>query len=221
MTFVNPKGGTVKTTSCMILAEQLAETGYKVCVLDCDPNRNILGWQEQRDKKGSDRIFDVIEGPSEDDLIDRLGELETSYEVALLDMEGTADQIVTFALSQTDLCIIPFEPTPMETRQAARSVALVERTSKMINRSIKYVLVMTRTNAAFQTSDEKDVRSSIKDLPILETSLVKRAAFTRIFRDAELLRELDVRSVSNVGKALENAKGFAANVLEQLKMDEV
>ncbi|WP_065335036.1 ParA family protein [Tritonibacter mobilis] len=217
ITFVNPKGGTGKTTSCLILAEQLAEAGYKVGVLDCDPNRNILGWQEQRERKAATKLFDVIAGPSEDDLIDKLAELESIYEVLLLDMEGTADQIVTFALSQTDLCIIPFEPTPMETRQAARSVSLVSRTSKMINRPIKFVLVMTRTNAAFQTSDEKDVRSSIRDMPILDTSLVKRAAFTRIFRDAELLKELDPGSVSNVAKAIENARLFANDVIKHLR----
>ena len=87
----------------------------------------------------------------------------------------------------------------------------------MINRPIKFVLVMTRTNAAFQTSDEKDVRSSIRDMPILDTSLVKRAAFTRIFRDAELLKELDPGSVSNVAKAIENARLFANDVIKHLR----
>ena len=216
ISFVNPKGGTGKTTSCLILAEQMASAGYKVAVLDCDPNRNIMVWQEKREQKEAPKPFDVIEGPPEDDLVETIASLEGSYEIILLDMEGTAAQIVTFALSQTDLCIIPFEPTPMETRQAARAVKLVNRTSKMINRKIDSVLVMTRTNAAFQTSDEKDVRSSIGDIPILKATLVRRAAFTRIFRDAELLKELDAQRVSNVEKAVANAQAFAKDVLNRL-----
>ena len=105
----------------------------------------------------------------------------------------------------------------METRQASRAVKLVQRTSKMINREIKYSLLMVRTNAAFQTNDEKDVRAALNGVPVLDTALVRRAAYTRIFREADLLAELDSAKVSNVGKATVNAKAFAMNTLELLK----
>lgn len=217
ISFVNPKGGTGKTTSCFLLAEQLAKMGYKVAVFDCDPNNNLINWRERRMKRGAVLPFEIVDGPAEDDLIDLVASYEDKCEVLLMDMEGTASQIVTFAMSQSDLCLIPFEPTPMETRQAARSVKLVERTSKMINREIKYSLLMVRTNAAFQTSDEKDVRSGLNGVPVLDAALVRRAAYTRIFRDADLLAELDPAKVSNVDKAVLNAKAFAMNTLELLK----
>ena len=217
ISFVNPKGGTGKTTSCFLLAEQLATIGYKIAVLDCDPNDNLVKWRDRRLEKAADLPFEIVDGPAEDDLIDVVASYENKCEVLLLDMEGTASQIVTFAMSQSDLCIIPFEPTPMETRQAARAVKLVERTSKMINRKIKYSLLMVRTNAAFQTSDEKDVRAALSEVPIFDATLVRRAAYTRVFRDADLLAELDTEKVSNVGKAIENAKAFAMNTLKMLK----
>lgn len=217
ISFVNPKGGTGKTTSCFLLAEQLAKMGYKVAVFDCDPNNNLVNWRDRRKEKNAELPFEVVDGPAEDELLDLVAAYEDKCEVLLMDMEGTASQIVTFAMSQSDLCIIPFEPTPMETRQASRAVKLVQRTSKMINREIKYSLLMVRTNAAFQTNDEKDVRAALNGVPVLDTALVRRAAYTRIFRDADLLAELDSAKVSNVGKATVNAKAFAMNTLELLK----
>ena len=44
ITFANPKGGSGKTTSAMLLAEQIALSGGRVAILDLDPNANILGW---------------------------------------------------------------------------------------------------------------------------------------------------------------------------------
>ena len=44
ITFANPKGGSGKTTSAMLLAEQIAISGGRVSILDLDPNANILAW---------------------------------------------------------------------------------------------------------------------------------------------------------------------------------
>ena len=40
ITFANPKGGSGKTTSAMLLAEQIALSGGRVAILDLDPNAN-------------------------------------------------------------------------------------------------------------------------------------------------------------------------------------
>ena len=41
--FVSPKGGAGKTTSALVLAEQLARSA-DVTVIDADPNRPIENW---------------------------------------------------------------------------------------------------------------------------------------------------------------------------------
>lgn len=214
--FANPKGGTGKTTTCLLFSEQAVVLGYSVALLDCDPNLNMMGWSDRRKEKGIKTPFHVESCRDEEAIIESIERLSDLYDIVCLDMEGTASQLVTFALSQTDLCLIPFEPTPMETRQAARAVQLIKRTSKMIGRHIGYRLVFTRTNAAFQTNDERDVRAGASDLKVLNTSIVRRSAYTRIFRDSELLSELDGDSVSNVPKAISNARALAIEVVQIL-----
>lgn len=220
--FANPKGGTGKTTAALLLAEQIARAGARLAVLDVDPNQNLVDWKARRDAEGRATPFEVVGRPGEDDAIDLLDQLAEANDYVIVDLEGTASQIVTMVLTRTDLAIIPLEPTPMETRQAARAINLVRRTAKMISRPIPHTLVFTRTNAAFQTSDERDVRAETETsgVGLLPVSLVRRAAYTRIFREASLLSELKGKSVSNLDGAVANAREYAQAVVRLLDMAE-
>lgn len=233
ITFANPKGGSGKTTSAMLLAEQLHLAGAKVAVLDCDPNQNIIQWAEQRQGEGRGVPFLVKPVPSESDFLDTVDGIRGKADFLIIDLEGTASNLVTYAISQADLVLVPFEPTPMEARQAARAVQLVRTTARMMNKAIGHALVLTRVNAAFQTSDEKDVRKETEsaDIPVLQTAIVRRAAYTRIFREGFLLTELlaqgreDVKDSTSsqqerilkpLESAIQNAKEFAQEVINKL-----
>lgn len=224
ISFANPKGGTGKTTSALLLAEQLAvATGdpEAIGVLDCDPNQNMVTWARQREADGRTTPFAVYPRPPEGDVVDTIDAMEDRHQYLIIDLEGTAAQIVTFALARTDLVLIPLSPSPMEARQAARATALVKTTARMLKRSIAFAMLFTRTNAAFQTSDERDVRAELtkNDIHILPVSLMQRAAYTRIFREAALLSELPGRNVSNLAAAIENAEAYTAAVTAALSRE--
>ena len=216
--FANPKGGTGKTTAAIILAEQITIAGAKVAILDCAPNHNIVPWGTERDSSGRATPFTILSRPHEDELITIIDELDGQYDYLLIDLEGTAAQIVTYALTRTDLAIIPFEPTPMETRQAARAVTLVKNAGRLMRKQVAFVLLLTRTNAAFQTSDERDVRAETSDIPVLPVSLVRRAAFTRLFRESGMLSEMEEGQVSSLKQAQKNAREYAQAVLDRLNV---
>lgn len=233
ITFANPKGGSGKTTSAMLLAEQIAISGGRVAILDLDPNANILNWSETRKAEARDVPFTVYARPQAQETVELIDSLADSTDYLIIDLEGSKDQIVTFALSRTDLCVIPLDGSPMEARQAATAVRLVQTTAKMIRTPIDYILLFTRTNAAFQTTDERDVRQEmeINDIPTLPVRIAKRAPYTRIFRDGVLLAELPgIVSTENEGKstsvtekalkqvasAIENARDYAQAVIHTL-----
>lgn len=233
ITFANPKGGSGKTTSAMLLAEQIHHAGGRVAVLDCDPNQNIIQWAAQREEEGRAVPYLVRPVPSEADFLDTVESIRGKADYLIIDLEGTASNLVTYGISQSDLVLVPFEPTPMEARQAARAVNHVRNTSRMLNKNIAYALVLTRVNAAFQTAEEKDVRKEMEaaTVPVLETSIVRRAAYTRIFREGYMLSELlehgreevknstasqQERVVKPLESAIQNAKAFAQEVVNTL-----
>ena len=121
----------------------------------------------------------------------------------------------------------------MEARQAAEAVRLVKTTAKMIRAQIAYTLLFTRTNAAFLSADERDVRQEmeINNIPTLPVRIAKRAPYTRIFRDGVLLAELpeivaeetkdktasvSERAIKQVRSAIENARDYAQTVVKAL-----
>lgn len=234
ISFANPKGGSGKTTSAMLLAEQIALSGGKVAILDLDPNANILAWAQNRLAVGLDVPFSVHGRPHQaDQTVELIDKLAAEAEYLIIDLEGSKDQIITFALARTDLCIIPLDGSPMEARQAAAAVKLVQTTASMIRAPIRYTLLFTRTNAAFQTSDERDVRREMEnsDIPALPVRVARRAPYTRIFRDEVLLAELPgLVETENEGRprsaaekagrqvsgAIENAQHYAQAVIQTL-----
>lgn len=233
ITFANPKGGSGKTTSAMLLAEQIALSGGRVAVLDLDPNANILAWSRSRFESGRTAPFSVHARPQAEETVELIDSLEDEADYLIIDLEGSKDQIVTFALSRTDLCVIPLDGSPMEARQAAQAVRLVQTTSNMIRAKINYVLLFTRTNAAFQTTDERDVRQEMElnDIPTLPVRIAKRAPYTRIFRESVLLAELtDLvskevegktasvadKALKQVSSAIENAQNYAQAIIDTL-----
>lgn len=233
ITFANPKGGSGKTTSAILLAEQIAFSGGSVAILDLDPNANILAWSESRKVDGRAVPFAVYARPQTDETVELIDRLSGEVDYLIVDLEGTKDQIVTFALSRTDLCVIPLDGSPMEARQAAAAVRLVQTTASMIRAPIAYTLLFTRTNAAFQSTDERDVRQEMElnNIPTLPVRIAKRAPYTRIFRDGVLLAELpDIvavehadktasvrdKALKQVSSAIENARDYAQAVIDAL-----
>lgn len=216
ITFANPKGGSGKTTSAMLLAEQILHAGATVAILDCDPNQNIVQWAIQRTEKGRAVPYNVQPVPSETTFLDAVDAIRGTADYLIIDLEGTASQLMTYAISQSDLVLIPFEPTPMEARQAARAVQLVRNTSRMMNRQVAHALLFVKVNAAMKTNDEKDVRGELEanDVPMLQSAIVRRAAYTRIFRDGYLLSELLEQAREDVKKSTASAQERALKPLE-------
>ncbi len=134
--FANPKGGSGKTTSAMLLAEQITVSGGRVSVLDFDPNANIRSWAQSREADGKDVPFAVHARPQAEDTVELVDSLAGDADYLIVDLDGSRDQIVTFALSRTDLCVIPLDGSAMEARQAAQAVRLVQTTGNMIRHEI-------------------------------------------------------------------------------------
>ena len=68
--FANQKGGVGKTTSAVNIASIVAEEGYRVLVLDCDPQGNTTSGFGISKKKLPHTMYDVIiDGVSHDDAV--------------------------------------------------------------------------------------------------------------------------------------------------------
>lgn len=218
ISFANPKGGTGKSTSALILALEMSHRGGQVALVDCDPNQVTAGWAQAREQAGIEIPFKAVPNPGEDKIIDVLDELSSQFPFVIVDLEGTASLMMSRTMSRSDLTIIPMQASPVDAKQAARAVGLVRAEEKMLRQEIPMRILMTRNNPAIKTRDEKAIMEQLAaaKVPMLDVPLHERAAFRAVFTYNKTLRELTSKESAGLPKARENAEGYAYYVIKAL-----
>ena len=213
--FANPKGGTGKTTSALVLATQLARA-RPVTIIDGDPNHPISDWARLPGKPDN---ITVIHEVSEDTILDAIDEAAEKTPFVIVDLEGTASTVVAYAMGRADLVLIPLQAKQLDGKQAARAISLVERQERAFRKSIPHAVLMTRTSAAIRSKALKAIVGQLREhrVPILEVELMERGAFDSFLAYGGALEDLDRSEVSGVDKAISNARAYATAVIDFLR----
>lgn len=213
--FVSPKGGAGKTTSSLILAEQLAR-GADVTVIDADPNRPIESWAKGG---GKPERLHVVADADEENIIERIEEAAARTAFVIVDLEGTASKIVLMAVSQADLVIVPTQGSQLDAEQAGRAFRVIQQQEKMSRRRVPYSVLLTRTNSAIRTRTLAHIEKGLvtAGIPVFDTELNEREAFRAMFSFRQPLAGLNTSEVANLDKAIANAEQFAQEVIQTLR----
>ena len=219
ISFANPKGGAGKTTTALILAIELSENGATVTIIDADPERWISQWADLPGKPNNIRIINDV---AEDAIVDQIEKASGQTQFVIVDLEGTASLMVANAIGMSDLVLVPVQGSSMDARGGAKTIRLINNQEKMARRTIPHSVIFTRTSAAFHSRALKNVQEQLSNggIEVFETSIVERAAYRDLFDYGGTLSNLNHKLVSNVDKALDNARQFAGEVIERLKREE-
>lgn len=211
----NPKGGAGKSTTALVLAQTLARMGASVTLVDADPNRPIVDWRSGASAVAFDVIGDVTEGS----IIRVIREHRAKHQFVFVDLEGTASRLVSRAITQADLVLIPLQASGVDARQASRAVELIQEEEEALGgREIPFRVLLTRTNPAIATRIEKEIVGALANagLPLLRTHLNERQAFKAMFVRRLALSELDPGQVNGLPEALRNADRLADELVDVL-----
>lgn len=216
ISFANPKGGAGKTTTALILATELAENGATVSIIDADPERWISQWGELPGRPGRVRVVGNV---TEDSIVELIEAEQGQSQFVVVDLEGTASLMVANAIGMSDLVIIPAQGSSMDARGGAKTIRLIANQARLTRRPIPHCVVLTRTSAAVQSRTLKNVQGQMDagGIAVMQTRIVERAAFRDLFDFGGTLAGLDPQQVSNLDKAIANAREFAGEVILRLK----
>lgn len=219
ITFANPKGGSGKTTSALLLASELASTSAKVTVIDADPERWISQWGKL---PGCPDNLKIVSDVSEDSIVDQIESAAEASQFVIVDLEGTASLMVANAVMMSDLVLIPIQGAAMDAKGGAKTIKMIRNQERTARRDIPHAVLLTRTSAAIPTRALKHVRDQLDKagVDVLSTSIVDRAAYRDIISYGGLLADLDPADVSNLKKAIMNAREFAGEVIKRLRKDQ-
>ena len=210
----NPKGGAGKSTTTLVLATTLAQQGASVIILDCDPNRPIVGWRAGGTKNAVTVDGDV----NESNVVQKLDDYRRRFQFVFVDLEGTASRLMSRALGRSNLVVIPIQASPTDAELAARAIHLIQEEEEAFEKTIPYRIMFTRTSPAIATKLEKTILSQLRagEVPTFRNHLNERSAYKALFFYQQDLSELDDKEVNGLPAARDNAMRLAEELVDTM-----
>jgi chromosome partitioning protein len=215
----SPKGGVGKSTCAVILASEFARMGAAVTALDCDPNKSLTRWASHGLPVGIVLRSEI--GRSE--VVPAIREADGDGRIVIVDLEGVASQLVSRAISQADLVIVPMQPTALDAEIGSEALALIREEEEALGRKISHAVVLTKTSAAVKSRVQKELEQQLRaaGIDVIEPSLVARSAFSELFAYggdlSAMLNNPQITTGGRVDKAIENARAFTEAVYDRIK----
>jgi chromosome partitioning protein len=137
----------------------------------------------------------------------------------LVDLEGTASMTVAHAISRADLIIALCQGSQDDADEAAKTIKLIRRQEKALQRKIAYSVLFTRTNPAIIPRTLKAIIDEFRaaKIDIFRYSLMDREAFRAVRSFGGIVNDLNPKEVSGIEKASANAKSYAEEVKHKLR----
>lgn len=176
ISFLNSKGGVGKTTLCVNIADFLFCEGYKVLVVDADPQGSVRDWRESRDPNLI--TFDIIGADRKQTLLNlpQIKSKHQAYDFILIDTPGNLTDIASSAISFSHLCLIPIQPSPYDVWSSQAMIELV-KIRQGINENLKAAIIINR--AIPNTIICKEVIAEMQkcEMPVLQQIVNQRVSY--------------------------------------------
>ncbi|CAK00489.1 ParA family protein [Bartonella tribocorum] len=216
ISFANSKGGSGKTTSALLLACELAHA-KPVTIIDADPRHPITTWSKLPNKPDN---LTVITNESEKTILDEIEIASAKDPFVIVDLEGTASRLTSYAISQSDFVIIPMKEQQQDAIAAIEIIKEIHRDMKAVRRVIAYAVLFTQSKVVAKPRTARFISSQFRkntELDVFETEINERDAFSAIFAIGGSHRNLNPKEVNNLETAISNVEAFVAEVIKKLK----
>src|SRR5262249_15984732 len=144
-------------------------------------------------------LLTVQSNVSEDTIVDLIDETSRKSAFVIVDLEGTASMMASYATSRADLVIIPTQGSHLDASESAKAIKMVQIQENLFHRKIPFTILFPRTAVAIRTRTFQSIESQFasNNIPMLKTHIHEREAYRAIFSFGGMLKDLNDADVSN------------------------
>lgn len=200
---LNTKGGEGKTTLVIMLATALSRKGFRVLVVDTDPQQSLSGWFKSGE---AEPIFNVFASHKPEELknLDRIPE---HFDYVLVDGAATVNDSTAAIVHHADFVLIPIKSSPLSFAATSAVLHCIHEERRRRNLPARFVLTMYQPRAALNYVLKNSIRENGFDY----------------FRTPLSYRQIYMQALANGGTPYDwtnqparNAAGEADNITREL-----
>lgn len=170
------KGGAGKSTLVRSLSAHYVLSGFKVAVIDADPQGSIIN---RHDPMGCLKDLFVVAEP-EEQVSSVIDDLKHRYSPLIVDTGGFRNKTTIRTLVSADLVLIPLKPSADDVTAAIETHDLVKEINDIperVGNPIKYRMILTMTQQG--TVISRQVRKELEEMGylVLKNELYHRVAY--------------------------------------------
>lgn len=186
ISFINQKGGVGKSTLTTNLAAVLATHGYRVLVLDADPQGSALDWAEVRQ---GEKLF-TTHGHARTTLHREIKDAREGYDYVLIDCAPRATDLSRSAIMASDLAVIPVTPSQFDVWATDETVKLCEE-CLIVKETLKYCFAVNRQKKRTVLAQKLAGHLAQFNVPLLNAAVEDRVAYAECIGSGQAAFEID------------------------------
>jgi chromosome partitioning protein len=172
ISLLQEKGGAGKTTIVINVAKAFKDLGYKVLLVDSDPQGSARDWHTSNDGD----VLDVI-GLDRPTLDKDISRFRREYDFIFIDGAPHLSTMAAKTIICSDVTLIPVQPSPYDVWASKSLVDLIKQRQEITDGKPKAAFIISRQIT--QTNIGKEVREVLEEygLPVLKHGTFQRVVY--------------------------------------------
>lgn len=182
------KGGAGKTSLAVHLAVAWLRAGRTVTLIDSDPQESLTAWHAMRTDAWPDALPVPLVTAEGWKLPTEVSRARKSSDIVIIDTPPHAETAARLAVRESDLVVLPVQPTPLDAWATRETLALIAREKK------PYRLVFNRVPPRGRLADLVQAEFAEEGLDITTARLGNRQIYAESFVTGRGVTEMPGRT---------------------------